>query len=352
MIAPARDYKVDTSVVTGTPGGFADDARAAETAGYDGIWASETRHDPAVMITLASQATERIELGTAISVAFARTPMTLAHTANDLQLVTGGRFALGLGTQIRPHIQKRFSMPWSHPAARMREYIRALHAIWDAWETGERLEFRGEFYTHTLMTPFFSPGPNPHGRPRIHLAGVGPRMTEVAGEVADGFIAHAFTTEDYLREVTLPALRRGRSAAGTPEVPVEFSATTLIATGRDQPEFDAAVADVRRQVAFYGSTPAYAPVLELHGWGDLARRLNTMSKQGEWEAMGHEVDDEVLHTIAVVAAPEEVGPALERRFAGLEGVTLRFPFYSPDGPGFADGTAERWTPALRFLQEA
>jgi probable F420-dependent oxidoreductase len=345
----ARTIKVDSSVVTGTPTGFADDARAAEQAGYDGIWASETRHDPAVMITLASQATERIELGTAISVAFARTPMTLAATANDLQLVSGGRFVLGLGTQIRPHITKRFSMPWSHPAARMHEYIRALHAIWDAWDTGERLDFRGEFYTHTLMTPFFSPGPQPHGRPPVHLAGVGPRMTEVAGELADGFIAHAFTTEQYLQEVTLPALRRGRSKAGRPDDPLEFSATTLIATGRDQDELDAAVADVRRQVAFYGSTPAYAPVLEMRGWGDLARRLNQMSKRGEWEAMGQEIDDEVLHTIAVVAEPDEVGPALERRFAGLQGITLRFPFYSPDGPGFADGSAERWVPALHHL---
>lgn len=344
--------KVDTSVVTGTPTGFADDARAAEAAGYDGIWASETRHDPAVMITLASQATERIELGTAISVAFARTPMTLAATANDLRLVTEGRFALGLGTQVRPHITKRFSMPWSHPAPRMHEYIRALHAIWDAWETGERLDFRGEFYTHTLMTPFFSPGRNPYGRPPVHLAGVGPRMTEVAGEVADGFIAHAFTTEQYLREVTLPALRRGRKKAARPDDPVEFSATTLIATGRDQTEFDAAVADVRRQVAFYGSTPAYAPVLEMHGWGDLAAQLNRLSKQDEWEAMGELIDDEVLHTIAVVAEPDDVGPALERRFAGLEGVTLRFPFYAPQGPGFTDGSAERWAPALAHLTGA
>lgn len=345
----APRHKVDTSVVTGTPQEFADDAHASELAGYDGVWASETRHDPAVMITLAAQRTERVELGTAISVAFARTPMTLAATANDLQLVSGGRFALGLGTQIRPHITKRFSMPWSKPADRMHEYIRALRAIWSAWATEERLDFRGEFYNHTLMTPFFSPGPNPYGPPPIHLAGVGPRMTEVAGEVADGFIAHAFTTEQYLREVTLPALRRGREKSGNAGIPVEFSATTLIATGRDQDEMDAAIADVRRQIAFYGSTPAYAPVLETHGWGELAATLNRRSKQGEWTEMAEEIDDEVLHTIAVVAEPDEVGPALERRFADLDGTTLRFPFYSPNGPGFADGSAERWVPALHYL---
>jgi probable F420-dependent oxidoreductase len=333
--------KVDATVVTGEPASFADDAVTAEQAGYDAVWASETQHDPAVMITLAAMRTERVTLGTAISVAFARTPMTLAMTANDLHLVTGGRFVLGLGTQIKPHVTKRFSMPWSHPAARMHEYIRATRAIWDAWATGERLDFRGDYYTHTLMTPFFSPGPNPHGNPPIHLAGVGPRMTTVAGEVADGFMAHAFSTERYLHEVTLPALRQGFSNAGRDGSDFEFQGTALIATGNTEEEFAASVRDVRRQVAFYGSTPAYAPVLELHGWGELARELNRLSKQGQWDAMGEAIDDEVLHAIAVVAEPDEVGPALERRFAG---VAQRIPLYAPSG-----SETDRWGPALAHL---
>jgi probable F420-dependent oxidoreductase len=334
--------KVDATVVTGGLDGFADDAVTAEKAGYDAVWASETQHDPAVMITLAATRTERITLGTAISVAFARTPMTTAMTANDLHLVTGGRYVLGLGTQIKPHVTKRFSMPWSEPARRMHEYIRAVRAIWDAWATGERLDFRGEFYTHTLMTPFFSPGPNPHGNPPIHLAGVGPRMTTVAGEVADGFMAHAFSTERYLHEVTLPALHQGFERAGRDGSGFEFSATALIATGNTEEEFAQSVRDVRRQVAFYGSTPAYHPVLELHGWGDLARELNALSKRGEWEAMGDALDDEVLRTIAIVAEPDQVGPALERRFGG---VAQRIPLYAPSG-----SQTDRWGPALAHLQ--
>ncbi|PVZ09972.1 TIGR03617 family F420-dependent LLM class oxidoreductase [Actinomycetospora cinnamomea] len=338
--------KVDATVVTGGLDSFADDAVTAEKAGYDAVWASETQHDPAVMITLAATRTERITLGTAISVAFARTPMTTAMTANDLHLVTGGRYVLGLGTQIKPHVTKRFSMPWSRPADRMHEYIRAVRAIWDAWATGERLEFRGEFYTHTLMTPFFSPGPNPHGHPPIHLAGVGPRMTAVAGEVADGFMAHAFSTERYLHEVTLPALHRGFERAGRDGSGFEFSATALIATGDTEEEFAASVREVRRQVAFYGSTPAYHPVLELHGWGELARELNTLSKRAaedptQWEAMGDALDDEVLHTIAIVAEPDQVGPALERRFGS---VAQRIPLYAPTG-----SQTDRWGPALAYL---
>lgn len=339
--------KVDATVVTGGLRAFADDAVTAEKGGYDAVWASETQHDPAVMITLAATRTERITLGTAISVAFARTPMTTAMTANDLHEITGGRYVLGLGTQIKPHVTKRFSMPWSRPADRMHEYIRAVRAIWEAWSTGDRLDFRGEFYTHTLMTPFFSPGPNPHGNPPIHLAGVGPRMTAVAGEVADGFMAHAFSTERYLHEVTLPALREGFARGGKDGTGFEFSATALIATGHTEEEFAASIADVRRQVAFYGSTPAYQPVLELHGWGDLARELNTLSKRAtrdpsQWEAMGEAVDDEVLHTIAIVAEPDEVGPALERRFGG---VAQRIPLYAPTG-----SQTDRWGPALRHLQ--
>jgi probable F420-dependent oxidoreductase len=225
----------------------------------------------------------------------------------------------------------------------MREYVRAVRAIWATWNDGEPLRFTGEFYTHTLMTPFFSPPPNTYGTPPIHLAGVGPRMTEVAGEVADGFLAHAFTTERYLHEVTLPALRRGFEKAGRTGDGFEISGTALIATGTTEEEFAASVRDVRRQVAFYGSTPAYAPVLELHGWGELATELNRLSKQGDWDAMGEAVDDEVLHAIAVVAEPDDVGPALARRFGGI---AQRIPLYAPTGADL-----DRWDQARRYLQD-
>ena len=196
------------------PSGVIESAQLAERVGYDGLWSAETSHDPFLPLALAAEHTQRIELGTGIAVAFARNPMSLAMVANDLQLMSEGRFMLGLGSQIKPHIEKRFSMPWSHPAPRMRELIMAIRAIWASWSDGSRLAFRGEFYRHTLMTPMFDPGPNPYGNPRIFLAAVGQRMTEVAGEVADGVLAHPFTTERYLREVTAPALERGLAGSG------------------------------------------------------------------------------------------------------------------------------------------
>jgi alkanesulfonate monooxygenase SsuD/methylene tetrahydromethanopterin reductase-like flavin-dependent oxidoreductase (luciferase family) len=191
-------------------------ARELEAQGFDGLITAEMSSDPFLPLLLAAEHTERIELMTSIAVAFARSPMILANLGNDLQAYSKGRFILGIGSQIAPHITKRFSMPWSRPAARMREFILAMRAIWDCWYKGEKLAFRGEFYTHTLMTPMFTPTNNPHGAPRVVLAAVGPRMTEVAGEVADGMLVHGFTTERYLREVTLPAVESGLAKAGRP----------------------------------------------------------------------------------------------------------------------------------------
>src|SRR5580700_12160419 len=251
------------------PSGIAEQAVRAEQNGYDGVWTAETSHDPFLPIAVGAAATEKLEFGTGITVAFARNPMTLAVQANDLQLLTKGRFMLGMGSQIKPHITKRFSMPWSHPAPRMRELILAIRAIWKTWETGEPLAFRGEFYTHTLMTPFFNPGPNEYGNPSILLAGVGTVMTEVAGGVGDGFLVHAFTTERYLREMSLPALERGAAAAGKSRDDLTVSYAGFVVTGTDDESTAAADKAVRRQIAFYGSTPAYRPVLELHGGGAL-----------------------------------------------------------------------------------
>jgi probable F420-dependent oxidoreductase len=298
----------------------------AEAEGYDGVWSAETSHDPFLPIAAAASATTNLDYGTGITVAFARNPMTLAVVANDLQTLTKGRFYLGMGSQIKPHITKRFSMPWSHPAPRMRELILAIRAIWSAWETGEKLEFRGEFYTHTLMTPFFNPGPNPHGNPKILLAGVGQHMTEVAGEVGDGFLVHGFTTERYLREVSLPALERGAAKAGKTRADLTVSYPGFVVTGTDDAAREAADKAVRQQIAFYGSTPAYRPVLELHGWGDLQSELNTLSKRGEWVKMGELIPDEVLEAFAIVCPLEKVAAEVRSRY---EGLVDRFSFYAP-----------------------
>ena len=316
--------KVDTGLLVTSPVDARPDAAAAQSAGYAGLWLSETKHDPFITAALAAVATDSIEIGTAIAVAFARNPMSMAVQANDVQLLSRGRLLLGLGSQIRPHITKRFSMPWSHPAPRMREYILALRAIWACWNDGTKLSFRGEFYTHTLMTPFFDPGPNAHGAPRVLLAGVGEVMTAVAGEVADGFLCHGFTTEQYLREVTLPALASGRP--GGDLAGYEISGSPLVVTGRTEEEMAGAARRVREQIAFYGSTPAYRGVLERHGWGGLSEELNRLSKQGRWQDMGLVIDDEVLHTFAVVAEPGAVAAELLRRYGDL---MTRMTLYTP-----------------------
>ena len=294
-----------------------DRARALEADGYAGGATAETSHDPFFPLLLAARATERLELSTGVAIAFARTPMTMASIANDLQLASNGRFTLGLGSQIKPHIERRFSMPWSHPAARMREFILGLRAIWSAWNGEEKLSFKGEFYTHTLMTPFFDPGPNPYGPPKVMLAAVGDLMTEVAGEVADGMILHPFTTERYVREVTMPALERGWARAGKQRGDFELSGPMFVVTGTNDEEYEAARRGTKQQIAFYGSTPAYRGVLELHGWGDLQSDLNRLSKQGEWVQMGELVDDDVLGAFAVVAEPEAVAAQMKARYGGL-----------------------------------
>ena len=317
-------------------------ARDAEAAGYDGVWTAETSHDPFFPLLLAAEHTESLQLGTGIAVAFARNPMNLAVIANDLQLYSGGRFMLGLGSQIKAHIEKRFSMPWSHPAARMRELILAMRAIWDCWQNGTKLDFRGDFYNHTLMTPFFNPGPNPFGPPKVFLAAVGDKMTEVAGEVCDGLLMHAFTTERYLREVTLPAVERGLAKAGRSRDDFEVSYPSFVVTGDTEEAIEKATVGTRQQIAFYGSTPAYRPVLELHGWGDLQTELNGLSKQGEWVKMGELIDDEVLSTFAVVAGPDEVPKALAARFGDD---VDRISFYTPYA-----SDPERWRRVLGTLK--
>jgi probable F420-dependent oxidoreductase len=301
-------------------------AAQQEARGYDGIWVPETSHDPFLPLMLAAEHTERLDLGTGIAVAFARNPMTLAQVSWDLQAASHGRFILGLGSQIKAHITRRFSMPWSSPAARMREMILGIRAIWESWNQGTKLDFRGDFYSHTLMTPFFNPGPSPYGDARIFLAGVGELMTQVAGEVADGFLCHGFTTRQYLDEVTLPNLAKGRAKAGKTMEAFQLAGPMFVVTGRNDAEMAEAAKGVKGQIAFYGSTPAYRPVLELHGWGDLQDELNRLSKEGRWAEMGDLIDDDMLTTFAVVAPLDQVTGALKDRWGD---VLHRLSFYAP-----------------------
>ena len=301
--------------------------RALEEQGFDGAITAELASDPFLPLLLAAEHSQRIELMTSIAVAFARSPMIVANLANDLQAYSSGRFVLGIGSQIKPHITKRFSMPWSAPAARMREFIQALRAIWACWYQGEKLDFRGEFYQHTLMTPMFTPTNNPHGAPPVLLAAVGPRMTEVAGEVADGMLVHSFTTRRYLTEVTLPAIERGLAASGRSRGDFQISYPAFVVTGADEKAWQQSRTAVARQLAFYASTPAYKGVLDLHGWGELQPELNALSKQGQWVAMGERISDEILEEFAVVAEPGKVSGALMERFGGLvDRLTCAFQF--------------------------
>ena len=275
---------------------------------------AETSHDGFLPIIPAAQSTERLELGTSIAIAFARTPMTVAIPANDLQIATKGRFLLGLGSQIKPHIERRFSMPWSHPAPRMREFVLAMRAIWAAWNDGTRLNFRGDFYTHTLMTPFFDPGPNEYGNPPVILAAVGAKMTEVAGEVCDGMFLHPFTTERYVREVTMPALERGFATAGRRATASRSAARCSSSPAPPRKRRRRRPPPRSNSSRSTGPLPRTAPVLELHGWGEIGDELNTMSKRGEWVEMGELFTDEMLQTFAVVADPDDVAGMLRARF--------------------------------------
>jgi probable F420-dependent oxidoreductase len=308
---------IDAALTTTDLGTVPVAAAGIEAAGYDGIFSFEGRHDPFFPLLLAAEHTERVQLTTAVAIAFARNPMTLAQTAYDLQLASHGRFRLGLGTQIKPHIEKRFSMPWSQPVERMRELVLAIRAIWDCWHTGAALDFRGDFYRHTLMTPFFNPGPSPYGLPGIFLAGVGPRMTEMAGEVADGFIVHPFGTERSLRELTIPAVERGAARGGRSLAEVEV-AFPLMAVVADSDEQLARGRDAMRpRLAFYGSTPAYKVILDVHGWGDLQPELNRLSKTGDWATMSSLITDEMVDAFSVQGSPDKIGPRVRKRYGDL-----------------------------------
>lgn len=337
--------KID-AMLTNVPGQAAEVAVGLEAAGYDAAWAPETNHDPFLPLVAAAARTRSIGLGTSVAVAFARNPMNLAQLAWDVQCYSGGRMTLGLGSQIKPHITRRYSMPWGQPAARMRETVLAIRAIWDAWLGNSELDFQGEFFTHTLMTPPMTPDPDDlagAALPKIFVAGVGPLMIQAAAEVADGLIVHSFHTVAHLDAATMPVLRSG-DEAGTAgrTVPFEVFVPVFVGTGETDEQSEAAADALRQWIAFYGSTPAYRAVLETHGWGDLQTELHALSKQDRWDEMKTLISDEVLNEFAIVRPPGEVAAELLRRYAGrADRVSFNAPY---------DSDPDLWVSVLRDVR--
>lgn len=337
--------KVDYSLSPDQMSGAGERAVWAENLGFDGLFTSETQHDPFLPIVAAARSASSLQLGTAIAVAFARSPMTVAHTAWDLADLTGGRFLLGLGTQIRAHITRRFNMPWDSPGPRLREYVEALRAIWHSWQTGDPLEFKGEFYEFTLMTPFFNPGPIDHPDVPIYLAGVNEYVSRVAGEVSDGIHIHPFHTLEYLDQVVYPAIARGAQGRGREFTDVETVVPVFVITGRNETEMANSEFATKLQIAFYASTPTYRAVLDLHGW-DVGPQLTAMSKRGEWLAMGSVVPDEMVAELAVRAPLGELGEAVADKYRGK---VDRIGFYFSELPGqgpVVELTDEEWLQVL------
>lgn len=291
-------------------------AAIAERVGFDGVWTTETAHDPFLPLTSVATATSSILLGTAVAVAFPRSPTHLAMIANDLQTGSGGRFILGLGSQVRAHVERRFGAEFEHPISRMRELVGAVRAVWDSWETGEPPAVDGRFYRIDLMPPTFSPPRHGYGRPPIFLSAVGDQMAGLAGEVADGVVVHGFSTVGFLREVTRPAVIAGARRAGRNPDDVEIARPVFVATGRDQAEIDASARPIRNRLGFYGSTPAYRAVLEHEGWGDLGTELRNLVRAGRWGELGAPITDEVLAELAIVAPIDGVAEAISTRFDG------------------------------------
>jgi len=314
-------------------------AQAAEAIGFDGIWTTETQHDPFLPGALIAEHTSRIQFGTAVAIGFARSPATMAYTAWDLAQASKGRFILGLGTQVKAHIERRFGMPWPDSVAgKLREQIGAIRAFWNAWQNGERLNFRGDYYKLTLMSPFFNPGPNPYPEIPIYIAGVNTGLAKLAGEVADGFHVHPLNSVRYLKEVLLPAIEAGAAKTGRQRSDVAVSVSAFVVTNAQEDAF------TRQQIAFYASTPSYRKVFALHGWEDVAARLSEYAARGQWGEMSGLISDEILSTFAVVAAPGDVPAALSERYKGLAD---RLTLYSPYIPGERD---EFWRHLIETLK--
>lgn len=303
-------------------------AAAAEAIGFDALWTSETQHDPFLPLALVAEHTTRLRFGTAVAIAFARSPTVLAHTAWDLAAASGGRFVLGLGTQVRAHIERRFGMPWpASPTGALREFIAGLRAVWRAWQHGERLQQRGDHYKLSLMSPFFSPAPIETPDIPVFLAGVNRALCRLAGECAEGLHAHPLHSVEYLRQRVVPAIREGAQAAERDPDQVSLSVSVFSAADPGEADF------ARSQIAFYASTPSYRPVMELHGWGQIAERLSGLARHGAWAEMPALIDDDILRTFAVVADEDHLPEVLRQRYDGL---AHRLTLYRPFRPGKDD----------------
>ena len=310
-----KKIKIDCSMITRDPGEASKTSKKLEDLGYDGAYTFEGPHEPFLPLAAAALATEKLELLTSIAVAFSRNPMTLANIGYDLQLMSKGRFTLGIGSQIQPHIEKRYSMPWSSPAKRMKEMVNAIKAIWGCWHEGKDLDFKGEFYQHTLMTPIFNPGENKFGLPKIYVAGVGPLMTQAAAESSDGFIVHPFHTTKFLENITLPSVKKGLELSTAKEF--DISLGVMVATGTTDEEIAKARDACKAQIGFYGSTPAYKVVLEQHGWESIQPDLNSLTKKGLWQDIPSLISDEILESIAVTGTPDEVSNIIFYRYGSI-----------------------------------
>ena len=310
-------------------------ARAAEEAGFAGMWANDTKHNPFITLTVAALHTSRLELGTGVAVAFARSPMVVAQTAWDLARLSGGRFILGLGTQVKAHIERRFGMPWDPPAPKMREYVNVLRAVWRTWQDGTPLRVEGKYYTINLMGPFFNPGPHPQPRIPVFIAGVGRSLCQLAGEVADGFVVHPLHSVQYLREIVLPNLALGLARSGRSRQDVRLYAPVFLAPGDNPGEVSAAVARARARMAFYGSTPTYRPMLDVLGYADVADRLNRLVRERRMEELGGQLPDAVVEAVVLRGSYEEIGRALRARYEGLlDRVASYWPFTPAERGGW------------------
>lgn len=313
-------------------------AQAVENIGFDALWTSETQHDPFLPLALAAEHTEKIELGTAIAVAFPRSPTVIAQTAWDLSAASNGRFILGLGTQVKPHIERRFATVWESPAAKLREMILAIRALWEAWQGDGRINFRGEFYKLTLMTPFFNPGPIEHPHIPIYIAGVNEKLCQVAGELCEGFHVHPFHTPKYLRDEILPNIEIGLAKTNRSRKDIQLSSAIFVATDEGEREM------VRAQISFYASTPSYRPVLETHGWGAAGEKLSALAARKEWGEMSEQITDEMLEQFCVISTPDDLAKAIKTRYEGLlDRVTL----YTPFEPGQDEG---KWVELVKAFK--
>ena len=338
--------KIDTQMQSTSFEGVAEAAKRFERMGFDCVWTFEAAHDPFLPLAMTAAATERLHLGTNISVAFGRSPFVMAQTAWDLQRGSGGRFHLGLGTQVRAHVERRFSMPFEHPAARVTDYIRCVRAIWETFQHGTRPNYEGPFYRFKLMNPFFHPGPIEHPDIPIYLAGVNPRMCRAAGEVADGFHVHPMHSVSYLKDIVRPALDEGAKLGGRSVDDLELYAPVFAVSGETQAAVDAIEQEVRQQIAFYASTPNYRVLLEHHGYDSLGKQLSDLMRQGDFAAMPKLVPDALLEEVAIVASPSELPTKLRQRYEGvLQRVSLYFPI--PKGAPEAE-----WTQFVKTFRAA